>query len=68
MRKTIPRVVYSGLYKPGRFYVVLRYTLKGTTDDRRVVMVAHEKYDVTHDVLKALEDYRRDHQRRRRTA
>ena len=56
-RKTIPRVVYSPLGK--RFYVVLRYSLRETTSNNRVQMVAHEKYDVTDDVLQALKDRKR---------
>ena len=54
MRKTIPRLMYSRLGR--RFYVVLRYSLKQTTDDQRVILVAHEKYDVTDDVEQALRD------------
>ena len=57
MRKTIPRLVYSGLGR--RVYIVLRYSLKQTmTDDKRVIMVAREKYDVTDDFLTALRDWR----------
>ena len=63
MRKTIPRVVYSTLGR--RFYVVLRYTLKETTkNDHRVVLIAHEKYDVTDDVRTALRDERRSRRHR----
>lgn len=58
MRKTIPRLVYSVLGR--RVYIVLRYTLKGTTDDRRVQMVAHEKYDVTDDFTRVIGEWRKD--------
>jgi hypothetical protein len=62
MRKTIPRLVYSMLGR--RVYIVLRYTLKGTTDDQRIRMVAHEKYDVTDDFMQVLKDYRKYNHKR----
>lgn len=58
MRKTIPRLVYSALGR--RVYIVLRYSLKQTTNDGRVIMVANEKYDATDDFLRVLSDFRKD--------
>ena len=57
MRKTIPRLMYSGLGR--RVYIVWRYSLKTSTDDKRVIMVAHEKSDVTDDFLRVIGEWRR---------
>lgn len=65
MNKTIPRVVFSRLGE--RFYVVTRYSLRDTTSNpTRVYMVAHTKYDVTEDVLTAMDDRRRHLRHKRR--